>query len=352
MASIISSTAYNPILTGGLLFALTRAPDDIRLPLIRKLQELLSATTTSHAITALKWLFGLSLAKRLSNALSDLAQNNFHLFADSRYHWPNEIVLVTGAAGGFGSLFINDLSAKGLIVVGTDIVDSPAWKTGPRRHYYQCDITDREAVMAMAERIRNDVGDPSILINNAGIAYNHSLLQVKEPSLRKIFDVNLFSHYYTLQAFLPAMIAKNKGHVVNIASMASFTTTPSLIPYSNTKVAALGLHEGLRSELRTIYDAPLVKTSVVHPFFASTPMTAKFASDIKSSGAIMLDPQVVSDAVVQQILSGWGKQIVLGGGFDFMSAARGWPHWLSGLMGRIAEGTSKPAIRSAETANR
>lgn len=344
MASIIRNTAFNPVITGGLLLALTRAPDNIRVPLLQKLQEVLSATTIANAITSLKWLFGLGLAKRISNAFSDLAQDNFNLRADSRYDWPNEIVLVTGAAGGFGTLFCNDLAAKGLTVVGTDIVESPSWETGPKRHYYQCDITDREAVMSMAERIKTEVGNPSILINNAGVAFNHSLLKVKEATLHKIFGVNLFSHYYTLQAFLPAMIEQDKGHVVNIASMASFTTTPSLIPYSNTKVAALSLHEGLRTELRTIYDAPHVRASVVHPFFATTPMTAKFASDITSSGAKMLDPQDVSDAVVKQILSGRGRQIVLGGGFGFMSASRGWPHWLSDLLTQLAESGRKPSM--------
>lgn len=84
-----------------------------------------------------------------------------------------------------------------------------------------------------------------------------------EPEyLRKIFDVNVLSHYYTVQAFLPDMIENNKGHIMTIASMASFFSSGGLVDYCSTKAAVLAFHEGLTQEIRVKHKAPnvLVRT--------------------------------------------------------------------------------------------
>lgn len=65
-----------------------------------------------------------------------------------------------------------------------------------------------------------------------------------------MFGVNVISNYWTLQAFTPAMIKRDKGHVVTIASMASFLSVPGMVPYCNTKAAVLSLHEGMKQEMR------------------------------------------------------------------------------------------------------
>lgn len=64
------------------------------------------------------------------------------------------------------------------------------------------------------------------------------------------FGVNVIAHYWTLQAFMPAMIKKDKGHVVTIASMASFLSMPGMVPYCNSKAAVMSLHEGMKHEMR------------------------------------------------------------------------------------------------------
>lgn len=113
----------------------------------------------------------------------------------------------------------------------------------------------------MAENIRLEHGDPTVLINNAGIGNNKSILDLLEPGLRKIFDVNIIAHFTLLQQFLPAMIRANHGHIVTVASLASFSTQASNVDYACTKAAALALHEGLGQELKHIYNAPKVRTS-------------------------------------------------------------------------------------------
>lgn len=250
MASKVASTVRNlplsPVVTGALLYALTKAPDRVRAPLLQRLRQYVSADFIRRSITVLKWLCAFGAVRNCHIFLNELAQNNFRLTCEkARYNWPKEVAVVTGAASGFGALIAKGLAAKGVNIVAVDIRDDlPQEMKGQAKiHYYHCDITDREAVMQLAETVRSAHGDPSILINNAGVAYEHSLLDASEKGLRNTYNVNIIAHYFTLQAFLPAMIAAKKGHVVALASMASFVSPPGLIPYCNTKAALLSLHE-------------------------------------------------------------------------------------------------------------
>lgn len=115
--------------------------------------------------------------------------------------------------------------------------------------YYKCDITSSSAVSETAAAIRTDVGTPSILINNAGIATAHTILDTSEEFLEKLFRVNLLSHWITIKEFLPAMLDAKKGHIVSIASMASYFSCCGLVDYAATKAGVLTLHEGTSSEI-------------------------------------------------------------------------------------------------------
>lgn len=104
-------------------------------------------------------------------------------------------------------------------------------------------------------------GEPTVLINNAGISSATPLLQVPEGVVRKTFDVNIISHFLLVKEFLPAMVNQNHGHIVTVASMASFMTQASSVDYACTKAATLALHEGLNQELKILYNAPSVRTT-------------------------------------------------------------------------------------------
>lgn len=271
---------------------------------------------------------------------TQLALNNFRFSSEkARYYWPNEIALITGAAGGFGSLMSKDLAAKGVTIIAVDVAEQIPidMQKEPRIHYYRCDITSKEAVDDLATKVRKEHGDPSILINNAGIAHNHLILDATPSSLQSIFAVNIISHYYTAQAFMPAMLKARKGHVVTIASMASFASPAEMVSYANTKSAALSFHEGLASEARTIYKVPELKFTVVHPNFAATGMIRKYQDDLKKAGVAVMDPQMVSDAAVKQILSCRGAQLIIPNDYGVISCMRSFPHWLSQSMLRLGE---------------
>lgn len=327
------SKLLTPAVTGAILFALTQSPDRFREPLLAQLRQYLSPENIGRLITSLKWLVAIGIVTDANKRLSEIAQNNFRLRSEKhRYHWPQEVVVITGATGGFGSLMSKEFASRGLNVMALDIRDDhdlPAdMKSHPRIHYYKCNVTDREQVAEVAKKIRSEHGDPSILINNAGISSEGPILEQTEEGLRKVFDVNIISHYYTVQEFLPAMTKNKKGHVVTIASMAAFATTPGLVPYSNTKVAAWGFHEGLQQETRVFYNAPEVKFSCVHPSFAATPMVAPFQKQLEAGGARIITAESVADAVVKQVMSGRGKQIILAGNLGAAVWLRSLPLWV------------------------
>ncbi|KAK5133563.1 hypothetical protein LTR08_007602 [Meristemomyces frigidus] len=346
MASLIPKLALNPLLTAPLLLLLTRAPPSLRAPLLHKLAQYISPTThispttLAKALTTLRWLTAIGLARWLHTHANQLAQNNFRLTSEQhRYSWPHEIALVTGAAGGFGSLFCKDLAAKGVTVIAVDITAAlpAAIAAHPLIHYYNCDITSRAAVEALGHRVRAAHGNPSILINNAGIAFAHSILTATQPQLERLFAVNVLSHYYTTQAFLPAMLAARKGHVVTIASLASFVSPPGMVPYASTKAAALSFHDGLAAEARAMHAVPEVKFTVVHPTFAATPLIAAFRAELAAGGVKVIEPQRVSDAVVGQVWRCRGAQLMVPGEGVVVGCLRGMPSWLSQALLRVGE---------------
>lgn len=105
-----------------------------------------------------------------------------------------------------------------------------------------------------------------------------------------------------------------------------------------TKASALAFHEGLSAELRSKnhgFNAPEVKMTCVHPTWASTAMIAPHRAQIDRSGMAVIEPQTVADAVIKQVLSGRGRQIVLALGVELVSTVRAWPSWLSGGLGMI-----------------
>jgi all-trans-retinol dehydrogenase (NAD+) len=110
--------------------------------------------------------------------------------------------------------------------------------------FFECDITDPYAVYATAHKVKKTFGAPTILINNAGVLASHSILSTSDDFLRKIFDVNVLSNWYTTKAFLPDMLKNNKGHIMTVASTASYIGVGGMADYTATKAAVLSFHEG------------------------------------------------------------------------------------------------------------
>lgn len=197
-----------------------------------------------------------------------------------------------------------------------------------RVHHFHCDVRSPENVAAVAEKIRSQVGHPSIIINNAGVVRGKTILDATPADVRFVFDVNALAHYWIAQTFLPHIVAQNHGMVVTMASFASWLTIPNMVDYGATKAASLAFHEGLSAELKTRYNAPKVRTVIVHPGATNTELFTGFRQ-----GAPFFmphqEPESIAEAVVKQVLSGRSGQIILpetGGIWPFL---RSQPDWYS-----------------------
>ncbi|KAH8178063.1 short chain dehydrogenase domain-containing protein [Sarocladium implicatum] len=262
-----------------------------------------------------------------------MAHNSWRLRAGKGWNWANEIAVVTGGSSGIGKCIVDRLVALGLRVAVLDVQDLPKdLQANPRVSFYRCDVTSSESVGEAADALRRELGHPSILINNAGVTQPTPILKMPESFLRRIFGVNLMSMWFTTQQFLPRMIQLNKGHVITVASIASFVALPSGADYSATKAGALAFHEALASELKHLYKSPNVLTTVVHPNFVRTPLIEDLVNSLESSGVRLLTPDDIAKEVVSQIKSKRGGQLIIPSSVSLISGIRGWPTWLQELL--------------------
>ena len=115
-----------------------------------------------------------------------------------------------------------------------------------------------------------EVGPVDILVNNAGIVRGGFLTEAQPRDIELVMNVNTMSLFWVTRAFLPAMVERNSGHIVTIASSAGLVPLRSAESYTTSKHAAVGFHDSVRQELRT--QAPGVRMTLVTPFFVNTGM--------------------------------------------------------------------------------
>jgi all-trans-retinol dehydrogenase (NAD+) len=185
-------------------------------------------------------------------------------------------VLVTGGASGLGRRMALRFARLGGRVVLWDVDRAGAQRvaediearTGSSALADQVDISDRHAVADAARRVAAAAGRVDVLLHSAGITHGGLLHEVPDEAIEATFAVNALGLFWVTRAFLPAMIERNDGHVVTIASAAGRVGVARLSAYAASKHAAVGFDESLRAELRQI--APRVRTTVINPYFVNT----------------------------------------------------------------------------------
>ncbi|RMZ73830.1 dehydrogenase reductase sdr family member 8 precursor [Pyrenophora seminiperda CCB06] len=266
----------------------------------------------------LKWALPLWAIVDLNSGLNRWAERRWIWKTDkSAWDWKHEIAVVTGGSAGIGAYVVKRLASHGIRVAVLDV--NPLSDVFNKEElalvqFYQCDITSRESIHQAAETIRSDLGPPSILINNAGIGNAWTILDIPEENLKRMLDINLMSHWSTVQEFLPDMLAKKKGHIMSVASLASFVALANAVDYSCTKAALLAFHEGLTQELKHRYKCPQIQTSIVHPNWTKSAITShsSIQTGLRSVGAKILEPEHVAQAMVDQIIAVKSGQLILG----------------------------------------
>ncbi|OQD91060.1 hypothetical protein PENANT_c001G11328 [Penicillium antarcticum] len=251
---------------------------------------------------ALQALTTISLLTNLEAYLDHRIQNNNQ---KDPYNWNKEVIILTGGSTGIGRQIAQQLGTKEIKVAILDISPPDITSTSlPNSvRFYECDITNPETIATTATSIRNTLGRPTILINNAGICTAKTILSTSPAQTHRMFAVNTFSHYHLAQEFLPDMISHNHGMVVTIASQAGYTVTPNMVDYSASKAAAIAFHEGLAAELLTRYAAPRVRTVLVTQGFTRTGLIKDLTPEDTWFNPLLC-PESVAEGVVGQEASG------------------------------------------------
>jgi len=223
-----------------------------------------------------------------------------------------DVVLITGGGSGIGRLTAQKLARLGAIVVSVDVNAEGNATTvksivdaGYKAHAYTADLSKKAEIDAVCAKVKAEVGDVSILINNAGVVSGKSFLELTETQIHRTFNVNVLAHFWTIKNFLPDMIARKKGHIVTTASLAGHGGTNKLVDYCASKFANVGFDESLRTELYAQGHADYIHTTCICPYYISTGMF----EGVQSKIIPILEPDFVAEQTVNSILI--NKQVVL-----------------------------------------
>ena len=205
-------------------------------------------------------------------------------------------IAITGAARGIGHATAKALLARGARVVIGDrdvsALESAVAGLGDRVAGHPLDVTNRESFSNFLSKARGESGRIDVLINNAGVMPVGPFLQQSEQAVRSAVEVNFYGVLNGCQLVLPEMVARRRGHIVNIASMAGMTAVPGQVVYAGTKFAVVGLSTALADEF-----APRgVQVSVVLPTFTNTEL---IAGTHTSAAQRPVQPEDVAAAVVK-----------------------------------------------------
>jgi 2-dehydro-3-deoxy-L-rhamnonate dehydrogenase (NAD+) len=171
----------------------------------------------------------------------------------NRIDLEGRVAIITGGARGIGRAIADRLSASGARVAIWDIDRSVAENTAASIFNvvaFTTDVTDPASIDRALAATHSGIGAPDILINNAGITGpNHPLDQYPIDAWRQVIELDLMGVFYCCRAVVPLMRRKNRGHIVNIASIAGKEGNPNASAYSAAKAGVIGLTKSLGKEL-------------------------------------------------------------------------------------------------------
>lgn len=219
-------------------------------------------------------------------------------------------IIITGASSGIGEKIAYLVAEQGahpiLLARSYDQLAKIAQNIKDRYqiecNYYKVDVGNLENVEAVFEEILQKVGKVDVLVNNAGFGVFANVLDANLHQMKTMFEVNVFGLISCTKMVLPAMMERNAGHIINIASQAGKIATPKSSVYSATKHAVLGFTNSLRMELADTN----IHVTAVNPgpirtrFFDIADESGTYAKNV---GRFMLDPDFVARKIVNSMLT-------------------------------------------------
>lgn len=222
-----------------------------------------------------------------------------------------DLIVITGGGSkrGIGHYMTQNFRARGFSVA--IISREFEWEANDHAiQFFICDVRDPAQLRKVrAEIIAAFPGkQPTVLINNAGIAHNKTVLDMKEEKIRDVIDVNLLGSIWSTRTFLPDMMDARKGYIVNIASVLGTVGVAQVSAYCASKFGLIGFHESLTHEVSNPYKfygakKADISTLLVAPGHISTGLFEGLSTTSDFFTPI-LTPQFVSEVIVDAINNG------------------------------------------------
>jgi NADP-dependent 3-hydroxy acid dehydrogenase YdfG len=220
------------------------------------------------------------------------------------------VVVVTGASAGIGWSTAWRFASQGATVVAaarrTDRLETLVGEIGRRGGEalaIACDVRDRDSVLALRDAVMERFGHCDALVNNAGIPGGGRFLALPAETIENVVRTNLMGVIWGTHAFLPHMVERGRGHVVNVASLAGRYAIPGSAVYSASKHGVVAFSEALYLELR---DTGVVVTSV-NPGLVETERFPH--SDARGRGLRVMPPERIAAVIVDVVRRGRGPEV-------------------------------------------
>jgi NADP-dependent 3-hydroxy acid dehydrogenase YdfG len=205
-------------------------------------------------------------------------------------HRRGRVAVITGASSGIGEATARALAGDGhkvaLLARRIDRIQALAGELGSGSIAMEADVTDRDSLVAAAQRVRDELGGADILVNNAGVMLLGPFTSEQRNEHRQMVEVNLLGAMATTEVFLE-QLRDGGGDLVNISSVAGRTARPGNAAYAATKWGMNGWSESLRQELQ-----PGIRVMVIEPGAVATELPTHITDVRTKEGAAQLYSQV------------------------------------------------------------
>ena len=200
----------------------------------------------------------------------------------------NKVILITSASSGIGAGIARELAASGaVLLLGARRVDrlqalaAELEQQGAEVAVAALDVTSRASVQQFAEVALAKWGRIDVMINNAGVMPLSPLASLKVDEWDQMIDVNIKGVLYGIAAVLPPMLAREAGHIINIASIGALSVSPTAAVYCATKFAVRAISDGLRQESQQL------RVTCIHPGVVESELAASITDP--AAAALMAD---------------------------------------------------------------